>query len=106
MKLTWKEFSAMDQPAPVIIDSLDQALYQVVVIINAREYRLIDDNGRTFRRHNLQQVREALQLMPVKSITLRHRSAYDEMIGQPTRQAPNTLEVPVAISTDTPPTVH
>jgi hypothetical protein len=42
-------------------------------------------------------MREALSSMPIATITLRHQSAYDEMINQPQRQHANTLELPLSL---------
>ena len=105
MALTIKEFTRLAQPARVIIHSLDRALYQVTVVIDGQEQLLIVDSGRPFRSHNLQHVRETLQVMPVASITLRQQSAYDEMIGQPAREEENTLELPVSPLDAAPPTI-
>ena len=58
---------------------------------------LAENDGSVFRRRALSQVREALQLLPVAKLSLRQSSAYDEMIGQPLREADNTLEVPLAL---------
>ena len=107
MALTIEEFTRLEQPARVIIHSLDRALYQVTVVLQGQEQLLIDGSGRPFRSHNLQQVRETLQAMPVASITLRQQSAYDEMIGQPAREEANTLELPVSLcDAGPPPIIH
>ena len=107
MALTIEEFTQLEQPARVIIHSLDRALYQVTAVLQGQEQLLIDGSGRPFRSHNLQQVRETLQAMPVASITLRQQSAYDEMIGQPAREEANTLELPVALyDAALPPIIH
>ena len=90
----------------MIIHSLDQALYQVTLEVGGREHLLVENDGRSFRRHSLQQVREALQPMPVASLRLRHQSAYDEMIGQPLREASNVLEVALSLDQCPPPRIH
>ena len=90
----------------MVIHSLDQALYQVTLVIDEREHLLVENNGKTFRRHSLQQVREALQTLPVASLVLRQQSAYDEMIGQPVREGSNVLEVPLSLEQYPPPQVH
>ena len=102
MAITIEDFTRLEQPAAVIIHSLDRALYQVTVLQHGREQLLVAGCGRPFRSHNLQQVRETLQGMPVSSIALRQQSAYDEMIGQPARQEANTLELAVPLSDSTP----
>ena len=107
MALTIEEFTRLEQPAQVIIHSLHPALYQVTVVLHGQEQLLVDGSGRPFRSHNLQQVRETLQAMPVASISLRQQSAYDEMIGQPAREEANTLELPVSLhDAALPPIIH
>ena len=106
MKLTFEQFAGLTEPVPVTIHSLDQALYQVTLVIEGKEHLLVENSGRTFRRHTLQQVREALQTLPVASLTLRQQSAYDEMIGQPSREGPNTLEVSLSLDIYPPPVIH
>ncbi len=106
MKLTLKAFARFPAPAAVIIHSLDQALYQVTVIVDGATRLLVDENGRAIRHRNLQGVREMLQALPVTTITLRHESAYDEMIGQPARQQSNALEVNLSTLDDPAPTIH
>lgn len=103
MALTFDDFTRLAQPVPVIIHSLDRALYQVTVLLDEKEQLLIDDSGRPYRSHNLQQVRDALRVLPVASITLRQQSAYDEMIGQPAREEANTLEVSLSLDDAGPP---
>ena len=106
MTLSFSEFSVLDEAVPVIIHSLDQALYQETVEREGREYLLVENNERTFRRHSLNEIREALRNMPIASLVLRQRSAYDEMIGQVPREAENTLEIPLSLDLDPPVTTH
>jgi hypothetical protein len=106
MKLTVEQFSSLEEPVPVVVHSIEQALYQVTVLIDGAEHLLVENSGRTFRRHSLQQVREALQTLPVASITLRQVSAYDEMIGQPAREHSNALSIPLSLDDYPPPVIH
>ena len=106
MAITFAHFAGSAPPRPVIISSLDQALYQVLIVINGVETLLLENNGRPFRRHSLNEVREALQNMPIASLVLRQQSAYDEMIGQPVRRQDNTLEVPLSMELYPPVTTH
>ena len=96
MKLSFAQFRKLS-PCRVVVHSLDQALYQVIVIHEGTDHLLYEDGGRPFRRHSLGEVLEVLRLMPVKSATLRQRSAYDEMIGQPSREGDNLMEIPLGI---------
>jgi len=97
MKITFAELISQNLPRTLVVHSLDQALYHVTVLIDDREVLLAEDNGKVFRRHSLQEVREILRLLPVERLSLRQQSAYDEMIGQPPRAGDNTLEVPLSI---------
>ena len=106
MKLTFRELIRRQQPVVMVVHSLDQALYQVSLTLDGKQYLLSEDNGKIFRRHSLSEVREALQLLPVASVTLRQQSAYDEMIGQPVRDSDNTLEVPLSMDLYPPITRH
>ena len=103
MGISFTELRASIEARTVIICSLEQALYQVLVVIDGVETLLREDNGRPYRSHNLQLVREALQNMPIASMVLRQQSAYDEMIGQPPREQDNCLEVHLSLDLDLPP---
>ena len=106
MTINFSEVAALAQPVPVVVYSLDQALYQVMVVVDGRERLLTENDGSTFRRHSLAAVQEVLQVLPVASATLRQRSAYDEMIGQPPREGDNLLEVPLSLAPYAPVTRH
>ena len=106
MKLTFRELLSRQQQVVMVVHSLDQALYQVSFVLEGKQYLLSENNGKIFRRHSLSEVREALQLLPVASVTLRQQSAYDEMIGQPARESDNTLEVPLSMDLYPPITRH
>jgi hypothetical protein len=81
----------------LIIYSLEQALYQVTVVVEGGEALLAEDDGRIFRRHSLNAARDGLHGLPVGKLTLRHTSPYDEMIGQPPRASDNLLEVSLSL---------
>lgn len=106
MKISVREFAGLGEKVPVIVHSLDQALYQVTVLIDGAERLLVDGKGRPLRSHSLQRVREMLRRLPVASLVLRQQSAYDEMIGQPLREGENTLEVPLGLPEEEPPSLH
>ena len=106
MKITITQFAALTEVADVTIHSLEQALYQVTVALTSGPHLLIDKKGKTIRSRNLQSMREMLQTLPVRSITLRHESAYDEMIGQPIRESSNALEVRLSHDMYPEPIVH
>lgn len=78
----------------VIIESLDLALYRVLVELDGEECLLEEKQGKTLVRHNQNELRELLSPFPIKALMLRHQSAYDEMVGQPPKTG-NMLEVPL-----------
>ncbi len=106
MKISLRQFAELGDKVRVIVHSLDNALYQVTVVIDGSECLLVDGNGRPLRFHSLQRVRELLQRLPVASLVLRQQSAYDEMIGQAPREGENTLEVPLSLPEAEPPFLH
>jgi hypothetical protein len=106
VKITFQDFAGLAEPVHVVVHSLDQALYQVTLEVDGKQLLLVEDDGRTFRRHSLQQVREALHRLPVASLRLRHESAYDEMIGQPLREGTNALEVTLSLDQYPLPQIH
>lgn len=106
MRLSFSDLQRRAQPLVMVVHSLDMALYQVTVKIDGQEYLLSENDGKVFRRRALTQVREALRLLPLAKLSLRQTSAYDEMIGQPMREADNTLEVPLSLDAYPPPIVN
>jgi len=97
VKQSFRDVVLRGEPVFATIHSLEQALYQVTVIVDGQECLLTEDDGKTFRRHSLSAVHKALQVLPLKCLTLKQQSAYDEMIGQPAREGDNALEVPLAL---------
>jgi hypothetical protein len=97
VKQSFRDVLVRGESLVTIVHSLQHALYQVTVIVDGHECVLTENDGKTFRRHSLSAVREALQVLPLASLTLKQHSAYDEMIGQPIREGENALEVPLAL---------
>ena len=97
MKHSFRDVLVRGEALVTIVHSLQHALYQVTVIVDGQECLLTENDGKTFRRHSLSAVREALQVLPLASLTLKQRSAYDAMIGQPIREGENALEVSLAL---------
>ena len=106
MKLSFRDVLSRGVPVVAVVQSLDQALYQVLVVSDGQECLLTENDGKIFCRNSLSAVREALQLLPLASLSLRHQSAYDEMVGQPSREQDNTLEVPLSLDLYPPVTRH
>ncbi len=99
MKITLQDLQQRDEPVALVIHSLELALYQVLVKLDDGEALVAENDGRILRRHSLNAAREVLEGLAISTLTLRHSSAYDEMIGQPAREASNVLEVPLAVET-------
>ena len=106
MKQTFRDVLLRGEPIDTTVHSLEQALYQVTIIVDGKECLLTEDDGKPFRRRSLSAVREALQVLPLASLTLKQHSAYDEMIGQPVREGDNALEVSLALDMYPPITRH
>ena len=106
MRLTINELTALTDAADVTIHSLEQALYQVTVALPSGPHLLVDKKGKAISSRSLQKMREILQVLPVGTITLRHESAYDEMIGQPSRGCSNALEVNLSHEMYPEPIIH
>ena len=79
-----------------VVHSIEGSIYRLSVVIDGREERVLDSDGKAFRRRSIEEVREALQGTCVEKLVLRQQSAYDEMIGQSVRLEANTLEVQLA----------
>ena len=97
MKIDITQLQRLPAPVTAYVNSLERSIYQVCIATPEGEALLIDTDGTIFRRRNLQSVREALRDRGVSELVLRQQSAYDEMIGQPTREQPNTLELPLSM---------
>lgn len=92
---TVSELRSEGQTSKLIIHSLDMSLYQASAVVDGREHLVTDDDGRPLRAFNKLELLSLLRNVPAQERVLRHQSAYDEMINQPVRLEPNTLEVPL-----------
>ena len=79
----------------LIINSLEQALYQAVVLINGEEYIVWETKETTLLRRNLMELRKLFAVFDISEVVLRQESPYDEMIGMPKNHESNRLEVPL-----------
>lgn len=95
MTISLKTLQQQSEIEKVIIHSLDCALYQVSVLIKGQELYLTDEKGKFLRSHNKLSLQALFEGLPVRQMVLRQQSAYDEMVGQPLREADNFLEVPI-----------
>lgn len=79
----------------LIINSLEQALYQAIVVIDDTEHIVWEKEKVTLIRRNLTGLRQIFEPFNVPLTVLRHESIYDEMIGMDSNAINNRLEVPL-----------
>ena len=92
MKLFYKDLHSK-RIEKLIINSLEQALYQAVVVVDGEEQVVWQTDQKTLLTRNLTKMREYFEHMDINEIVLRHESAYDEMVGQAPKDSSNRLEV-------------
>ncbi len=76
----------------LVFNSLDVALYNVSAVIEGEEHMITDERGDHLLSRNLLNLQKLLRHVKSQKQVLRHASAYDEMIGGPTKTS-NVLEV-------------
>ncbi len=79
----------------VIIDSLEQALYRVELVIGEDVFYLLEKPSKNLTRRSIIEIQRVFVGCNVKEMLLRHTSPYDEMIGLSEGNASNELLVPV-----------
>ncbi|AIW20947.1 hypothetical protein TW78_18920 [Vibrio coralliilyticus] len=77
----------------LIIHSLDLSLYQASVVIEGQEYYVSDEQGLMLKALSVVEMQKKCSKLNVTKQYLRHTSAYDEMVGGPTKGSSNALEV-------------
>ena len=92
----------------IIIDSLEQALYRVEVIVGADVYYLLEKPSKNLTRRSIVEIQKLFMPYKVKEMFLRHSSPYDEMIGMSEGERNNELLVPVGnyFAQEAPKVVH
>ncbi len=79
----------------LIVESVDLSIYLARAELGGECVLLVGDDGKPLRTRNLQAMKEVLAPLAHWPSVLRQRSAYDEMCGQTSAPADNTLEVPL-----------
>ena len=79
----------------LVINSIEQALYQVIAVVDGVEHVVWKTDKKVLLTRNLMEFRVMFEHFPAEEIVLRHESAYDEMIGLDTVPNNNRLEVPL-----------
>lgn len=95
MRITLKALKRIHFIDKALINSHDLSLYSLSVVVDDQEYLVEDEGGSLLTSHHKLELQSLLTPLSIKQVLLRHNSAYDEMIGQPSRQGGNTLEVPL-----------
>ena len=97
MKILFDDISSY-QVEKLVINSLQNALYQAMVVIDQEEHVVWEDKNNALVTRNLVKMRERFQNMTFPEIVLRQESAYDEMVGLDTCSASNRMEIPLGKS--------
>lgn len=79
----------------LVFNSLEQALYQAIVVIDGQEHIVWESEKKVLLSRNLMQIRELFAKLQIKERVLRHESPYDEMVGMPGNKEDNRMEVPL-----------
>ena len=93
MVITLEQLKQHVQIDKIVIHSIDGMLYQAYADIEGEEFLVVDEHGKALRHNNKISLQEEFEFLVCQKMTLRHQSAYDEMIGQPVREDSNQLEV-------------
>ena len=81
----------------LIIVSLEQALYQAMVVIDDEEHVVWDSDSKLVQSRTLNRIKERFETLDIPQAVLRHESPYDEMVGQPLKGHSNRMEVPLGM---------
>ena len=94
MKLTLKQLrkqsAAIDR---FVIESVDLSLYIAHAVLGDEEHLVAEDDGRILKRMNILEMKRVLKGVAEVELTLRQRSAYDDMVGHSYGAQANTMEV-------------
>jgi len=86
------QFDYLEQ---VIIESLEQALYRLEVVIGGQLYYVNESKGKSLTRRSIVEMQSLLTPYTIHKMYLRHLSPYDEMIGHDVSKGTNELLVPL-----------
>ena len=96
MKITLRELGQRAAEVDkVFIESVDLSLYIAQAVINGEAHLLAEDDGKVFKRVNLLEMKRSIKAALSCLLVLRHRSAYDEMVGHTYAANSNTMELPL-----------
>lgn len=95
MKITLPKLQKRAAKARIAIRSTELSLYIAEAQIGDQSYIICGNDGKPLKTRNLVEMRAQLEAIQPAELVLVHESAYDEMIGQPTREHSNRLELPL-----------
>ncbi len=93
MKISVQQLADIPGIEKVVIESVDLSLYIAHAVIEGREHLVTDASGRPLKTRNLLEMKQQLSGLDIRQLCLLQRSAYDEMVGQPSWECDNALEV-------------
>ncbi|MGF1767932.1 DUF6482 family protein [Enterovibrio makurazakiensis] len=96
MKKTLSTLAKVRDIDTLVIHSLDLCLYQASVVIGDKEFMVTDDIGNLVRAHSLLEIQKQCQNINANTQIMRQESAYDEMVGGPSKGKGNRLEVQIS----------
>lgn len=96
MKIKYRNLTDY-QVDKLIIVSLEQALYQAIVVIDDEEHVVWDSDTQLVQSRTLNRIKERFETLAIPQVVLRHESPYDEMVGQPQKGHSNRMEVPLGM---------
>lgn len=96
MKITLQQLQRSTGLKRIVIHSLDCSIYLAYADFGDGALLVTEPDGKALRTRNVTAMKQRLAEVPVPALFLRQQSAYDEMVGQPTREGDNSLEVPLA----------
>lgn len=94
MKILFSELEQLSVDL-LIINSLDQSLYQALVKIDGIEHPVWENSTTPLSYRSLTAIRKRFSELAIHKTLLRQDSSYDEMIGQPGSANHNRLQVPL-----------
>ncbi|KXF83429.1 DUF6482 family protein [Enterovibrio coralii] len=95
MKMALSKLEKFFHINKLVFHSLDLCLYQASVVVGEDEYLVCDDKENLIRAHSLIDIQRLCRKIKADQQVLRHESAYDEMVGAPSKGEGNALEVPI-----------
>jgi hypothetical protein len=78
-----------------ILESLDQALYRLVIEVDQQQYYVLEKKGKLLTRRSVVAIQEMLTPFTIANMYLSHQSPYDEMIGHEVNSNSNEMLVQI-----------